>query len=212
MSTSLDAQHISDETAARLQQTGACLQGHFLLSSGLHSSQYIQCARLLSHPPHAEFVGRSLATLWRQRGLPAVDVVLGPALGGIVVAHEVARAFGVRALFAEREAGTLTLRRGFTLEPTERVLVVEDVITTGGSALETAALATLATAQVVGFAAVVERGRDSRLQPLLSLWQTRPQVYSEKECPLCQAGSPVVKPGSRTTAAYPTGVAGQGGA
>lgn len=187
----------TDAIESRLQQTGALLRGHFLLSSGLHSDQYIQCARLLSHPQHAEFVGQALAAAVRDAGLVDVDVVLGPALGGILVAHEVARALGVRALFAEREAGALTLRRGFSLSAGERVLIVEDVITTGGSAVETAALAQRLGGQVVGYAAIVERGRDHGLQPLFSLWRVQPQLFAAAACPLCDAGSRAEKPGSR---------------
>ena len=195
---SLSVVSSADEVESRLHDTGALLRGHFLLSSGLHSDQYIQCARLLSHPRHAEFVGRALAAAYRASGLPPIDVVLGPALGGIVVAHEVARALGVRALFAERDAGVLTLRRGFALSPGERVLIVEDVITTGGSAVETAALAQEHGAQIAGYAAIVERGSDHGLQPLFALWRVRPQLFPATACPLCQAGSPAVKPGSRT--------------
>lgn len=182
---------------SRLHATAALLRGHFQLSSGLHSDQYIQCARLLSHPGHAEFVGQALAARLRQSQLPPIDVVLGPAIGGIVVAHELARALGVRSLFAEREGGALTLRRGFTLAPGERVLIVEDVITTGGSAAETAALASRLGAQIIGYAAIVERGADHGLQPLTALWQVRPQLYPPEACPLCRTGSPAVKPGSR---------------
>lgn len=191
---------VAAQIESRLQETAAFLRGHFLLSSGLHSDQYIQCARLLSHPAHAEFAGRAIADAYRQSGLPPVDVVLGPALGGIVIAHEVARALGVRALFAERENGALTLRRGFTLSPGERVLIVEDVITTGGSAIETAALGRQHGADVLGYGAIVERGSDHGLQPLFALWRVRPQVFSPDACPLCQQGSPAIKPGSRASA------------
>ena len=191
------ADTVTTAIESRLQETGALLRGHFLLSSGLHSDQYIQCARLLSHPQHAEFVGRALAAAVRDAGLRDVDVVLGPALGGILVAHEVARALGVRALFAERQADVLTLRRGFSLAAGERVLIVEDVITTGGSAVETAALAQRLGGRVVGYAAIVERGRDHGLQPLIALWRVQPQVFAADACPLCDAGSRAEKPGSR---------------
>jgi orotate phosphoribosyltransferase len=186
------------EVESRLHETGALLRGHFLLSSGLHSDQYIQCARLLSHPVHAEFVGRAIAAAYRASGLDPVEVVLGPALGGIVVAHEVARALGVRALFAEREAGALTLRRGFSLSPGEHALIVEDVITTGGSAIETAALAQRHGARLAGYAAIVERGSDHGLRPLFALWRVRPTVFPADTCPQCQAGTAAIKPGSRT--------------
>lgn len=182
---------------SRLRETEALLCGHFQLSSGLHADTYFQCARLLSHPQHAEFVGQALASALRRSGVSAVDVVVGPALGGIVVAHEVARALSVRSLFAEREGGVLKLRRGFALQPGERVLIVEDVITTGGSAAETAALVQALGAQVVGYAAIVERGREHGLRPLTALWRVQPQVFAPQSCPLCQAGGKAVKPGSR---------------
>lgn len=185
------------EIEARLVNSAALLRGHFLLSSGLHSDQYIQCARLLSYPEHAQYVGQALAERVRSAAHGAIDVVVGPALGGIIVAHEVARALGVRALFAERENGALTLRRGFTLAPSEHVLVVEDVITTGGSAKETAALCRALSADVVGFAAIVERDDQHGLLPLAALWHVRPQLYAATDCPLCRSGSAAIKPGSR---------------
>ena len=116
------------------QQTGALLEGHFQLSSGLHSSRYLQCALVLQYPEHAESIGRALALQFSEQ---PIDVVVAPAVGGIIVAHEVARALGVRAVFTEREAGVMTLRRGFSLNRDEAVLVVEDVWTTGGSTRET---------------------------------------------------------------------------
>lgn len=185
----------------RLLQTEAILRGHFRLSSGLHSDCYFQCARLLSYPHHAEYVGRSLAEKVRESGMPPIDVVIGPALGGIVVAHEVARALGVCALFAERQAGSLCLRRGFEISPGQRVLVVEDVITTGGSARETADLVASTGGIVVGFASIVDRGECRDLSPLISLLQIHPQVMSESECALCKLGIPIQKPGSRPVAA-----------
>ena len=185
----------------RLLQTGAILRGHFRLSSGLHSDSYFQCARLVSHPQHAEYVGRSLAEKVRKQGLLPIDVVIGPALGGIVVAHEVARALGVCALFAERQSGTLCLRRGFAIDPGQRVLVVEDVITTGGSAKETADLVSSQGGIVVGYASIVDRGECHDLSPLVSLLQIHPQVFSEADCVLCKQGIPIQKPGSRPVAA-----------
>src|SRR3954451_17160948 len=119
-----------DELLDIFRRSGALLEGHFRLTSGLHSPGYLQCAMVLQHPPQAERLGRQLAD--KTRALRAT-VVLSPALGGIVIGHEVARALGVRAIFAERQDGKLSLRRGFTLEPSDRVLVVEDVMTTGGS-------------------------------------------------------------------------------
>src|SRR6184192_4405905 len=139
------------------RQSGALLEGHFKLSSGLHSDRYLQSALVLQHPDLAEQMGRALAE--RTRHLQPT-AVLSPALGGIVIAHEVARALQARALFAERQEGALTLRRGFTLDPSDRVLVVEDVITTGGSTRETIAVAERAGAVPVGAAAIIDRGAD----------------------------------------------------
>lgn len=184
-----------------LRSTEALLTGHFLLSSGLHSDRYIQCARLLSVPAHAEYAGALLAAQIKSTlGLQACDAVIGPALGGILIAHEVARALGVRSLFAERADGVLALRRGFTLTPGERLLIVEDVVTTGGSAAETARLVTSLGGSVVGFGAIVERGDSHGLDPLCALWRVRPQTYAPSECPLCTQGAALVKPGSRSPA------------
>src|SRR5437879_6250781 len=133
---------------------GALLEGHFRLTSGLHSSGYLQCALVLQHPQHAEALGRAIADLTREM---RPTVVLSPALGGVVIGHEVARALGVRAIFAERQDGGLTLRRGFIVGETDRVLVVEDVLTTGGSTRETMQVARAAGGQVVGAASIVDR-------------------------------------------------------
>src|SRR3954469_3872262 len=134
--------------------SGALLEGHFRLTSGLHSSGYLQCALVLQHPLHAEALGRAIADRVRDR---RPTVVLSPALGGLIIGHEVARALGVRAIFAERQDGKLSLRRGFALEAGDRVLVVEDVMTTGGSTRETIEVARAAGGQVVGTASIVDR-------------------------------------------------------
>ena len=178
------------------RESGALLEGHFRLTSGLHSERYLQSALVLQHPRSAEALGRALAE--RTRHLQAT-AVLSPALGGIVIGHEVARALGVRALFAERQDGTLTLRRGFTLHASDRVLVVEDVITTGGSTMETARVAEGAGAAVSGAAAIIDRsGGASKLQiPLQALVRLDVPTYQPEGCPLCARGMPVVKPGSR---------------
>src|SRR3954470_17495023 len=141
-----------DEVLDLFRRSGALLEGHFRLTSGLHSPGYLQCALVLSHPEWAGLLGQSLAD--RIRSIHAT-VVLSPAIGGIVIGHEVGRALGVRALFAERQDGQLTLRRGFTLSSGDRVLVVEDVLTTGGSTRETMDVARAAGAQVVGAASIV---------------------------------------------------------
>ena len=179
------------------RQAGALLEGHFKLSSGLHSDRYLQSALVLQHPEFAEQLGRALAA--RLEHLQPT-VILSPALGGIVVGQEVARALHVRAIFAERQDGKLTLRRGFTLVPSDRVAVVEDVITTGLSTRETIDAAEATGAQVLGAASIIDRGSDaSRLHvPLQSLVRMQVPAYSPDACPLCAAGQPVVKPGSRT--------------
>jgi len=180
--------------------SGALLDGHFRLTSGLHSPGYLQCALVLQHPAHAESLGRAIAGA--TRGL-APTVVLSPALGGIVIGHEVGRALGVRAIFAERQDGRLALRRGFSVTAGDRVLVVEDVLTTGGSTRETMEAATAAGALVVGAGSIVDRsgGRISFEVPLHALLDMALPTYEPEACPLCAQGVPVVKPGSRTPAA-----------
>ena len=182
----------------RFRAVGALLEGHFRLTSGLHSPGYLQCALVLQHPQEAEACGRAIADT--VRGLN-VQTVLSPALGGIVIGQEVARALGVRAIFAERQDGALTLRRGFTLTPGERVLVVEDVVTTGGSTRETIDVARAAGAEVVGAAAIIDRsGGQQRLDvPFHALAPVALPTYEAAACPMCAEGRPVVKPGSRAT-------------
>jgi orotate phosphoribosyltransferase len=180
------------------RRVGALLEGHFRLTSGLHSPGYLQCALVLQHPAEAERCGALIAD--RVRGLGA-EVVLSPALGGIVIGQEVGRALGVRAIFAERQDGKLTLRRGFALAPGEKVLVVEDVVTTGGSTRETIDVARAAGAIVVGAASIIDRSgaTGSGLDvPYHALATISLPTYQPESCPLCAAGSPVVKPGSRT--------------
>lgn len=179
------------------QQTGALLEGHFQLTSGLHSSRYLQCALVLQYPEHAEFAGRALASLF---GEDRIDVVVAPAIGGIIVAHETARALGVRALFTEREAGAMTLRRGFRLTRGERVLVVEDVVTTGGSTRETIDAVVDSDGVVVGAGSLVDRsgGTVDVGVRRLSLLTLDVPAFEPSECPLCLEGSPAIKPGSRS--------------
>ena len=185
-----------DELLDLFRKSGALLDGHFRLTSGLHSSSYLQCALVLSRPADAEILGRDIADKVRSFG---ATVVLSPALGGIVIGHEVARALGIRALFAERQEGTLTLRRGFMLADNDRVLVVEDVLTTGGSTRETMQVARAAGAQVVGVGSIVDRsgGTLSFDVPFGSLLSMSVPAYEPDKCPLCAKGLPVVKPGSR---------------
>jgi orotate phosphoribosyltransferase len=188
-----------DELLDLYRRSGALLEGHFRLTSGLHSSGYLQCALVLQYPPHAEALGRAIAD--RTRDLRAT-VVLSPALGGVVIGHEVGRALGVRAIFAERQDGALALRRGFVIGESDRVLVVEDVLTTGGSTRETMQVARAAGGHVVGAAAIVDRsGGAARFDvPFAALVDVTLPTYEPDKCPLCAQGLPVVKPGSRPVA------------
>ena len=178
------------------EQTGALLEGHFQLTSGLHSPRYLQCALVLQYPEYAEFVGRALAAKFSD---DRVDAVVAPAIGGIIVAHETARATGVRALFTERESGVMTLRRGFRLTRGERVLVVEDVVTTGGSTRETIEAVIEADGVVIGAGSIVDRsgGAVDVGVRCLSLLTLEVAAYDPSECPLCKEGIPPIKPGGR---------------
>ena len=187
-----------DELLDLYRRSGALLEGHFRLTSGQHSPGYLQCALVLQHPQHAEALGRAIAE--RTRGL-LPTVVLSPALGGVVIGHEVARALGVRAIFAERQDGALMLRRGFVVGENDRVLVVEDVGTTGGSTRETIQVARAAGGHVVGAGSIVNRGTGAQLDvPYVALLEIALPTYEPDTCPLCAQGLPVVKPGSRPVA------------
>jgi orotate phosphoribosyltransferase len=185
-----------DEILGIFREHGALLEGHFILSSGRHSGRYIQCALVLQYPRIAEQLGSELAA--KLAGLGA-RVVAAPALGGVLVAHEVARALGVRALFTERQAGHMTLRRGFSLASGEPALVVEDVITTGGSTRETIECVEQAGGKVVGVGSLIDRsgGQADLGLPKASLVTLEVEDYSPADCPLCKSGIPAVKPGSR---------------
>ena len=175
--------------------SGALLEGHFRLSSGLHSPAYLQCALVLQWPEHAARLAEAIAA--RVRDL-APTVVLSPALGGIVIGQEVAKWLGTRAIFTERQDGAMALRRGFALDPVDRVLVVEDVLTTGGSTRETMSVASARAATVVGAGAIIDRhGALDLGVPLHSLAHLPLPTYTAEECPLCARGLPVTKPGSR---------------
>lgn len=179
-----------------LRQTGAYLKGHFRLTSGLHSAEYLQCALVLSHPANAELCGRALAEM-----MPAgVDVVVSPAMGGLIIGHEVARALGVRHIFTERGPNReMTLRRGFRINPGERAIVIEDVITTGVSSREVVDLLRAAGADVVGAGSVVDRsgGKADLGVARSALLTLNVEAWDPSVCPLCAQGQPVVKPGSR---------------
>jgi orotate phosphoribosyltransferase len=179
-----------------LREIGAIQQGHFQLSSGLHSDTYIQCARVFQDPVVAEQLCQLLCRPWERQ---QIDVVAGPALGGIIMAYEVARQLTAQAIFLEREQGHLTLRRGFQVKPGTRILVVEDVITTGGSVNDVIGKLTEHQAQILGVACVVDRSAGKAKLPvrLQSLVRISPPVYQPAECPLCQQKIPVQKPGSR---------------
>ena len=166
------------------RSSGALLEGHFRLSSGLHSGGYLQCALVLQHAAHAETLGRALADALRPH---QPTVVLSPALGGLIIGHEVGRALGVRAIFAERQDGTLTLRRGFSLSPDDRVVVIEDVVTTGGSTRETMAVAEAAGATVVGAGSIIDRsgGAATLGVPYQALATLNLATYEPDACPMC---------------------------
>jgi len=188
-----------------LEESGALRRGHFLLSSGLHSEAYVQCALLLEDPVRARRVGEDLAEELRSFH---PDSVLAPALGGVIIGHEVAAALGVPFRFSERKGEEMGLRRGFSLRQGERVVIVEDVVTTGRSTLETAALATNRGARVVAIGSIIDRtvGRDPFDVPFRSLLQLDLQSYAPADCPVCRVGGqPPEKPGSRPQVAAGAG-------
>ena len=189
---------LPDHVLELFRRSGALLDGHFRLSSGLHSDAYLQCALVLQHPRNAEALGAALAASLRAAGVDP-QAVMSPALGGIVIGQEVGRALGVRAIFAERQDGALTLRRGFSLDAGERVVIIEDVVTTGGSTRETTNVARAAGAAIVGAGAIIDRsdGRSDLGVPFRSLARLPVPAYPADECPLCRQGVPIVKPGSR---------------
>jgi orotate phosphoribosyltransferase len=191
----------SDAVLNLFRSSGALLEGHFRLSSGLHSNGYLQCALVLQHPAHAETLGKALAE--QVRGLKiAVDAVISPALGGLIIGHEVARALGVRAIFAERQDGVLTLRRGFSIAPGERMLVIEDVVTTGGSTRETMEVATANGGTIAAAGAIIDRGVNVDLGvPFTALAKVSFPTWPADQLPDWLAAIPVTKPGSRTSAA-----------
>ncbi len=179
-----------------MTELGALHRGHFLLSSGLHSDTYFQCALVLQFPELARELGRQIA---ERCDALETDVVVSPAMGGILIGHEVARALGRRFVFTERVEGRMTLRRGFTLEKGEKALVVEDVVTRGTSTLEVVRVVTEQGGLVTGLAAIVDRtsGTAELPLPLQALARVEVATWPPQTCPLCAAGTPAVKPGSR---------------
>lgn len=185
-----------EEIIERFKATGALLEGHFVLSSGLHSSKYLQCALVLQHPAEAERFGQAIAEPFRGRG---IELVASPAIGGLVIGYEVARQLGARFIWAERESGQMILRRGFSVSPGEKTLVVEDVITTGGSTLETIKALQAAGANVIAAASIIDRsdGQAEVGVPRIALATLGVLAVEPAVCELCKQGEPVVKPGSR---------------
>ena len=185
------------QTLELYEKTGALLRGHFRLTSGLHSDIYLQSALVLQYPEHAAALGSALAAAFLADG---VQTVLAPAIGGIIVAHEVARALGGRALFTEREGGTMRLRRGFALAAGERCLVVEDVITTGGSTREVVACVEEHAGAVVGVGSLIDRSGGGAVFKVkrTALATVNATAWPPETCPLCKTGSQAIKPGSRS--------------
>ena len=192
---------MADNTLDLFHQTGAYLKGHFRLTSGLHSPEYLQCALVLAHPGYAEQLGAALAgKLQAISPSRKISVVIAPAIGGLIIGHEVARALGVRFLFTERDAsGKMVLRRGFQVEPSDKAVVVEDVITTGGSSREVVEILQAAGATVIGAGSIIDRsgGRADLGVQRAALATMNVTAYSEENCPMCSQGLPVTKPGSR---------------
>jgi len=185
-----------EEVLDIFRQSNALLEGHFRLTSGRHSNRYMQCAQVLQHPDQTAKLCREIADAYRDQ---QVDVVIGPAMGGIIVAYEVGRQLGVKTIFTERENGVMTLRRNFSIEPGQKVLVVEDVVTTGGSVFEVINVVKEKGGQLVGVGVLVDRsnGQVDFGVPTKAVLSMEVVSYEPKECPLCKEGMPIVKPGSR---------------
>ena len=185
-----------EEVINEFKKTDALLEGHFRLTSGLHSTVYLQCARVLQFPEKAEQFGRAIADHFAGEN---IQLVASPAIGGLIVGHEVACALGARFIWTEREDGKMTLRRGFNVDPGERTVVVEDVITTGGSTKETIDCLRKAGANVVGAASIIDRsGGDVEVGvPRIALASLKVLAADPSECDACKLGEPLVKPGSR---------------
>lgn len=177
-----------------LKDCDALLEGHFLLSSGKHSNRYCQCAKLMQYPDKTEKVVSIVAEKVKELG---IDVVVGPAMGGITAAYELGRQLGIRAIFTERENNFMTLRRGFEIKPGEKILIMEDVITTGKSSIETAKVLEELGGKVIGLGCIVDRRASEIHLPIYSAVELEFETYEEDNCPICNDGSKPVKPGSR---------------
>jgi orotate phosphoribosyltransferase len=195
------------------KEANALLEGHFILSSGNHSNRYLQSAKVLEEPKRAEILAKSLADMIKKSGLE-VDTVCAPALGGILAGYELARALGVRSIFVERKEGNMELRRGFEVKKGEKVLICEDIITTGGSAMEASNIIEELGAEVVAFASLANRGfckregtditpkKECKLPsdiPFFALDDFTFEMFTPEECPMCKKGSKAIKPGSRSS-------------
>lgn len=190
----------TEEVLQTFEANDALLKGHFQLTSGLHSNRYLQCALVLQHPPVAETLCAALAAKAKSDSrIGQIDLVVAPALGGVIVAHEVARALGVRALFTERQEKVMTLRRGFAINPGERCFVVEDVVTTGGSTREVMDVVTSLGGVAVGAGSLIDRsgGAVDLGVPRHALATLEVPTYQPDDCPMCREGSAAIKPGSR---------------
>ncbi len=181
------------------QNNKALLKGHFLLSSGLHSERYLQCALVLQHPKMAKKLGQALAEKFKAA---AVDTVISPALGGLIIGYEVAKALGVRFIFTERQEGQMTLRRGFTITPGEKMIIIEDVFTTGKSTKEVIEVVNGYSGKVIGVGAIINRAEkeiDFKV-PAQYLLALQVKTFEPTQCPWCKEGLPFFKPGSRSAA------------
>ena len=185
-----------EEVFETFKAAGALLEGHFVLTSGLHSKKYLQCALVLQEPARAAMFGRAIAEHYQNAN---IQLVASPAIGGIIIGHEVARALGVRFLWTEREAGVMTLRRGFSVASGERTLVVEDVVTTGGSTNETIEALRRAGADVIGAASIIDRssGAADVGVPRIALATLDVTSVPAEVCEACARGEIAIKPGSK---------------
>jgi len=186
----------NDDIIKIFEESGALLKGHFRLTSGLHSEKYFQCALVLQYPHHCHLLSEKIVAYFKDK---KIDVVISPAIGGIVVGQEVGRQLGVRTIFAERAEGKMQLRRGFALSPDERVLICEDVVTTGGSVFAVMDVVKQHGAEICGVGFIVDRsdGRVNFSVDQFAVMRMATQTYKPEQCPMCKANLPVQKPGSR---------------